>query len=268
MQAFVACVVTATLCVLTKQRLLAMIVLLVALQHAAQFYPLYKPGSEVPAQGSVRIMSSNLLASNRSHQSLLQQVRDVNSQLIIFQEYTTYSHQARSHALTEYPYKLVHTIDSPFGIAVYSKVPFVKAEVKSFTSLPAVDVTIASGGNLLRVLGVHPIPPMSAATYNARNEYFNAIAAEVAGVDVPVIVAGDFNAVPWSWHFKNMLKKGELASARDGHGLKPTWPGGFIPLLIPIDHILYNNQLALVEFDTGDNAGSDHKPIWAELSFR
>ena len=268
MQALVVCVVTALLALLAKQRLLGMILLLVALQHAAQFYRLYQPLPDVQAPPSVHIMSSNLLASNRSHESLLQQVRDTYPQLIIFQEYTPYWHQILSHALKEYPYKLVHTIDSPFGIAIYSQVPFIKAEVKRFASFPAADVTIRLNENVLRVLGVHPVPPVSAATYNARNGYFNAVAAEVAGFDAPVIVAGDFNAVPWSWHFKSMLKTTELLSARDGFGLKPTWPGSFFPLWIPIDHILYNNKLVLVEFDTGNHTGSDHKPIWAKLSFR
>ncbi len=243
-----------------------MIALLIGLLHTTQLYRLYLPAPAVPAEQSVRIMSSNLLASNSSHEALLQQVNTIDPEVIIFQEYTPQWHRILAGTLHRYPYKLVHTIDSPFGIAAYSKSPFVKAEVKSFTSLPAVDITVKTLQRDLRIFGVHPIPPMSVVTFDARNAYLAALASESLGYDGPMVVAGDFNAVPWSWHFKSLLSNGKLKSARDGHGLKPTWPGNFFPLWIPIDHILYNNKVALVDFDTGVNAGSDHKPIWAEIN--
>lgn len=252
--------------VIAKQRVAGLIVFIVILLHASQLRDLYIPVKPVQTDQSIRLMSSNLLASNVSHEAILAQISQIDPDVILFQEYTSQWHRILNDALTEYPHRVVYTLDSPFGIAAYSRLPIVEGQVDSIASFPVVDIKVQLAQVPVRILGVHPIPPMSDRTYNSRNEYLNSVAMESRLYDGPMAVAGDFNAVPWSWHFKKMLDDGKLKSARDGFGLKPTWPGNFVPLWIPIDHILHNSHLSVIDFDTGKSAGSDHKPIWVDLS--
>ena len=264
------CCVGLVLAAFTRQRAVGFAMLVIALLHVVQFHSLFLPQKPVVAEETLRVMSANLLASNRDGHEFIDQINEIKPDVIVFQEYTSRWHQSLSSSLAEYPHRQVEIINSPFGIAIYSKQPFINAEVTYFTKAvyPAIDVTVSLKPEPVRVLAVHPVPPMNAATFNNRNQYLEALASEVRLAVGPVIVAGDFNAVPWSWQLKQLMDHANLSSAREGFGLKPTWPGDFVPLWIPIDHILHNNRFSVVEFDTGDSAGSDHKPVWAELSFR
>ena len=268
-QAFVVCCVGLLLAAYTRQKVAGVVFLVIALLHATQLHPLFLPVKPAEANASLRIMSNNLLASNRNHKELISQINEVNPDVIVFQEYTTRWHQTLSHNLLAFPHREVQIIDSPFGIAIYSKHAFIDAKVNYYSraSFPAIDVTVNLQPEPLRVLAVHPVPPMSAATFASRNQYLDAVAHEVQSANGPVIVAGDFNAVPWSWQLKKLLQQTDLKNTRDGFGLKPTWPGNFVPLWIPIDHILHSEHLSVVKFDIGDSAGSDHKPVWVELAF-
>ena len=268
-QAFVVCCAGLLLAAYTRQTVAGVAFLVIALLHASQLHSLFLPVRPVESNTTIRVMSSNLLASNRNHKALLSQINEVNPDVIVFQEYTNRWHQTLASNLAVFPNRKVQIIDSPFGIAVYSKHPFIDANVSYYSgaSFPAIDVTVDLQPEPVRVLAVHPVPPMSAATFASRNQYLEAVGKDVRSANGPVIVAGDFNAVPWSWQLKDLLQQANLQNARDGFGLKPTWPGNFVPLWVPIDHILHSEHLSVVKFDVGESLGSDHKPVWAELAF-
>lgn len=242
--------------------------LCVCLLHGSELARFYLPASAPQSTPIVRVMSVNLLASNRVGVSLLDEIEKLNPDVIVFQEYTSRWHRILTSELTVYPYKVYEVIDSPFGIAAYSKIPFSYEKIDYFNQhlSPAVNILIDNGLQKMRILGIHPIPPMSSPTFAMRNQYFEDVLAEVSGVNEPLVVLGDFNATPWSFHFKKLLKQAGLKSTRDGFGLHPTWPAGFWPLWTPIDHILHNEKFELIHFDTGSHFGSDHIPVWADLA--
>ena len=81
-----------------------------------------------------------------------------------------------------------------------------------------------------------------------------------------VIIAGDFNASPYSPVFKKLLTTSGLRDTRTGFGWLPSWPALFPLAFIPIDHILVSPDIQVQNRATGPYIGSDHYPVIAELS--
>ncbi len=266
-QYFLVALAGMLLALLCRQWLALAILFCVAGLHGSELARLYLPVSDPGVPSHLRVMSVNLLASNHDNSRLLSEINAIEPDLIVFQEYTTRWHQMLSSALNSYPHSIHEVIDTPFGIAAYSKLPFRQQAISYFNQRlsPAVDVELEVNTQSVRVLGIHPIPPMSSSTFDMRNRYFDDLAQQSVGGDQPLIIIGDFNATPWSYHFKALLNRAGLKSSRDGFELHPTWPGGFWPLWTPIDHIVHNQKVQLIHFDSGNRFGSDHTPVWADL---
>jgi endonuclease/exonuclease/phosphatase (EEP) superfamily protein YafD len=76
---------------------------------------------------------------------------------------------------------------------------------------------------------------------------------------MPLIVAGDLNATPWSSAFAVAARHGlDRAS-----GLAPTWPRRHVG--IPIDHVLADTHWRRGEAQRGPDIGSDHLPVRVAL---
>jgi len=123
----------------------------------------------------------------------------------------------------------------------------------------ALEVTL--GGERIVVLGLHPPSPTSSERSARRNQILEAAVVWVASVDKPVLVVGDFNTTPWSPAFHSLQMRGGLVDTGRGGGIQPTWPSGWGPAMIPIDHALHNGGLVAVERHTGPSLGSAHRPL-------
>jgi endonuclease/exonuclease/phosphatase (EEP) superfamily protein YafD len=90
-------------------------------------------------------------------------------------------------------------------------------------------------------------------------------ARELAASGLPVVMAGDFNATPWSAGW-SVVQQAGLSRATP---LRPTWPAhAGIPALIPIDHIAASAHWVVRNSRRGPAIGSDHFPVEAVLALR
>jgi endonuclease/exonuclease/phosphatase (EEP) superfamily protein YafD len=129
-----------------------------------------------------------------------------------------------------------------------------------------VRVVVQISGRRVVCYGVHPLPPMSPAYAADRDELFRQLAERVRREAGPVIVAGDFNATPWSHGMRPLVAAG-LRDTQLGHGFSATWQRRIPIFAIPIDHVLVAGDLTAAARWTGPDLGSDHRPIVAELRF-
>jgi len=91
-----------------------------------------------------------------------------------------------------------------------------------------------------------------------------------AGARRPLVIAGDFNAVPWSTGMAMVLDISETALAR---GVRLSWDGQYrspfgtlnFPVGLPIDHVLASPEIGFAAMQTVEIPGSDHQGVWAEL---
>ena len=77
-------------------------------------------------------------------------------------------------------------------------------------------------------------------------------------------MAGDFNTGAWSASFNEFLGTTKLVPFAT---LIPTWPA--YPVAVPqvaLDHILVSPELAVIRAGAGPATGSDHLPVFAEIT--
>jgi endonuclease/exonuclease/phosphatase (EEP) superfamily protein YafD len=68
--------------------------------------------------------------------------------------------------------------------------------------------------------------------------------------------------------FRDFLATTGLKDSRVGFGWQPTWPTGSMSLRIPIDHVLVEPDLVVLERQVGPDIGSDHLPVRVRLKRR
>lgn len=148
-----------------------------------------------------------------------------------------------------------------FGIGLYARWPATASAIvyPGGVTTPAVDATIKG----LRVLGVHPLPPMSREALARRDAQLLAVAKLAAEAQGPVVMLGDFNLTPWGPAFGDVLRVGKLSDTRwlGGGGLQTSWPAGNRILRIPIDHALIGSGIVVRSRSIGPDLGSDHLPV-------
>ncbi|MEX0937091.1 MAG: endonuclease/exonuclease/phosphatase family protein [Pirellulales bacterium] len=77
--------------------------------------------------------------------------------------------------------------------------------------------------------------------------------------DVPLIVMGDFNTPAESVHFRSLRNEMTHAFENAGDGYLPTWP---LPVpVLKLDHIWFNEHVAVSACRAGWASGSDHRHL-------
>jgi endonuclease/exonuclease/phosphatase (EEP) superfamily protein YafD len=131
----------------------------------------------------------------------------------------------------------------------------------------AVEVTLRSGAAPVRVLGIHPISPITSERAALRNAQLEWAADWAASARDRVVVTGDLNATPWSHAFHRFVGDSGLLDSSRGFGLQPSFPMDGNPLIrVHIDHLLHSDDLVTVDRRLGPRLGSDHAPLIVELA--
>jgi len=257
--------------VLSRRYLACVTLLLCLLVHVvAVVMPMLPIEDQTPLNASsLRIMTSNLEASNTGYKAHIQYLHSIDPDVIVFQEYTHRWKNAFSGEFDAYEFKEEVPSEGGFGIALYSKLPLQNTKVLSLVSnsFPSLQSEIILGDGSLRLLGTHPPPPLSKALYASRNQQLNKISEWVHAQTTPAIVAGDLNISPWSHHFKQFIDESALRNPRVGVRLLPTWPTHFPLMFIPIDHILVSHGLRISSMGVSHGLASDHRALWADVHY-
>lgn len=235
---------------------------------------------------TLKVVSANLLFTNRHCEGLLAFIEEKNPDVIALQEFGPGIFEALSVALLpKYPYVFATPEPNPSGIALYSKLlcnltPLDKLDARALagtSSFPRVinRYQLTVGGKPVALYNVHPYPPAGARGQEERNAQLRLVANLVAKETDPVVVAGDLNATPWCPYYTDFIRASGLHSVRDGRGPLPTWPArGIVPGLpgslrdlvrIPIDYVFCSRGLTFRSFERGPAIGSDHLPLYAEI---
>lgn len=137
------------------------------------------------------------------------------------------------------------------------------------TTTVATTIVIPVSGSGPRIVAAHAVSP----TQTNMEKWREDLSWLADRCDGNTIMAGDFNAT--LDHFSGLgVDGGQLGTCRDAalaanSASLGTWTSGKPPLFVPaIDHVLASEDWRVTGFDvvtTDDRAGSDHRPIVAEL---
>ncbi len=102
-----------------------------------------------------------------------------------------------------------------------------------------------------------------ATTAQKRTNQVQKIIEHASKIDYPVIIGGDFNDVPQSYVYAQMVKEYTDAFYKRGNGMGTSFNGA-IPSL-RIDYIFVSDDFKVLTFDTQKEDYSDHYPIQTQL---
>lgn len=248
---------------------------------AAEIVPWYIPNANLFANksGNFRVLSLNLNIKNQSYEKVVSLVRQENPDLAVFMELNL-AWKSRLTTLHDlFPYSISNTDPNQLGIAVYSKHPLENASIADWGSHhnPIILGNVVINGQAISVIATHP-PPPKPGLFEARNRQLYEISRYIKSLSAPTIVLGDLNITMWSSYYRRFVKTTGLKNARQGFGLRPTWPRKttFSPysrisppilglLSIPIDHCLVSPDIKVASMHTGAKVNSDHLPLIADL---
>lgn len=239
----------------------------VAVVNAALLVP-YLPLAFIqaaPSAGpSLKLYSHNVYYRNSDPLAIAEDITSFDPDIVFLMEYSDAVRAELEPTFSDYPYRLIEPSRRTMGLALFSRIPLDNAQVfrTEATRIPTLRVDFSWEGQRVSFVGAHPWPPVGRWGQLHRDQLFG-VADVVGEVTTPLIVAGDFNASPWSYGLTRLKQAGDLRDARRGFGLRKTWH--YTLLRLNLDHLLVSNEWQVLNVQQGDWGGSDHAPLQLEL---
>jgi endonuclease/exonuclease/phosphatase (EEP) superfamily protein YafD len=221
---------------------------------------------EVNPQNTICLMVSNVRMENHRSKKYLQIIKDNNPDMILVNEPDQWWAEQLAVLDKEYPYHVKKPLENTYGMILYSKLEFVKANLQFLVQddIPSIHVVVKlRSGEEIELCCVHPTPPTIGSNTDKLIVGKNVKKSKRAS-----IVAGDLNDVGWSHTTKLFQRISGLIDPRVGRGFFNTY-SVFVPLFrYPLDHIFYDPRFKLLHLERLPKYGSDHFPILIKLLYK
>ncbi|HEY9667720.1 MAG TPA: endonuclease/exonuclease/phosphatase family protein [Coleofasciculaceae cyanobacterium] len=241
--------------------------------------PWYIPQTNVGGESGkpLHVFLLNVHQRNKNYAKAISLVREENPDVAVFDEVNEGWIEQLNTLKDILPYSVEQVNPSSLGITIYSKLPLKNVAVDFFgtTDSPTILSDLSINGSVISLIAAHPLPPFKAAFFKSRNKQLEEMGKYVQQMKYPALIVGDLNITMWSPYYKKFIRQTELRNARQGFGILPSWPanssvsrvpGTIAPLVsIPIDHYLMSPEIEVSKIRIGQNVGSDHLPVIADL---
>jgi len=238
-----------------------------------QFRPRSRPAV---VDETVTVMSVNLLMINEYTEPIIDEIRGVNPDVLLLQEYANHWHDALQASIgQDYPHIAHERREDSFGTAIYSRRPFTE-RVNLGVPLgeatePQMRAVVRISGRDVAFYNIHLLPPWGLEYTIENRSQFADLLDVLSAEKLPFVLAGDFNFTERSPNASALRRLGLLDTHRlAGWGRGTTWPVSSFFRWIPsirLDHIYLGGGLTCAMHRTGVGRGSDHRPVIAEIGF-
>jgi endonuclease/exonuclease/phosphatase family metal-dependent hydrolase len=216
----------------------------------------------------------NVLAANvhRGHaypDGVIHLVDELHPDVLTIEEYTQrFGRELRAAGIdTRLPHHVLDAAESSSGTAIYSRFPLRRLPTggHNLFKMARAEASLP-GGRRLRIVAVHPYPPMRRAVTGEWEDVLATLPS--GGHGTPWLLAGDFNATFDQAPFRELVGRGYRdAGETAGKGLDGTFPAdSLFPPPITIDHILADHRFGIVGYEVEPLPNSDHHAIFAQLA--
>lgn len=216
----------------------------------------------------LKMLSLNLEYHNRDFAAVARLIRREDPDIVFLTEMAAQWRDLIRGLAGTYPYQIDaapgrNGVTRDFqGSALLSKRPWTTTAVhrektRGFSTL---DARFGSDSGTFRLLATHLLCPCSLRSYRGQQRQIDDIIRIAGEGPEPVLMIGDLNATPWSRPWARLIGATGLKGAP---GFVATWPSMLRLVGIPIDHVLGNRGIQVVEAWAGPAVGSDHRPLIA-----
>lgn len=228
-----------------------------------------EPARNRDPQTRVRIMTANVHIENQNSTALLELIAKEDPAVLVLCEINDRWVHDLQKLNERFSFQLIHPLDTGYGIALYSKLDVVNAELRTMVKkgIPSIDARVhLRNGHEVRLFAVHPNPLRPGEDTTKRDAELVLVGREIQD-DPSVIVLGDLNDVGWSRTTDLFQEISGLLDPRKGRGLFPTFNVNSWIWRYPIDHLFHTDDFRVTELRTLPDIGSDHFPLLVELSY-
>ncbi len=230
----------------------------------------------------IRVMTHNLFGLNYEMERVLAVIADEQPDIIALQEYFPEQSSELGPLLRQdYPHVVQCRGGKRANIAIYAKLPFEEAEDPGDCPPDAygsqrtarILANFEVEGSRFAVLTTHldwPVP------VGRQTSQFAELTEATLAVGGPLLVVGDFNSTPWSYAFRDFAMRSLLERHTRNivtYPLRFAAPRRFFPEglmrtlpVLPLDHVLSRNGIAVHAVHAGADTGSDHLPVIVTFS--
>ena len=207
------------------------------------------------------LVQYNMLYRNRSPAKVAEQVRAAKADAVTLQEVSDHNKALLTNLKADYPYQLFCESFSVGGVAVASRWPILAQGCGDGQGLAWIRIDVKGTPVTVASLHLHWPYPF------AQSDQITSLQGPMKAMPQPVVLAGDFNAAPWSHSVERVAEATRshviggirLSLKMAPFGLGP-WP------LLPIDHVLVPGNARVSGMQVGSDAGSDHLPVIATIN--
>jgi len=237
------------------------------------FFPVeVKSATDIDRQRMIRILTANVLATNRNSNALIKLVNENKPDVLVFLESNKWWQSKLDTLETDYPYAIKCPQENLYGMHVYSRLALSDSKIEYLVEpdVPSMHSLVhLSSGQKIRMHFLHPAPPSPTENEasSERDAELLIVAKSVCKSDIPVIVTGDLNDVAWSETTRLFRKISGLLDPRVGRGMYNTFHAGYWFIRWPLDHLFHSSHFTLSSLRRLRPFGSDHFAILAELVF-
>ena len=219
----------------------------------------------------IKILFSNVLMTNRDAGRLRDLIEARDPDVVLLVETDQWWQEQMAELECRYPHRVLHPLENTYGMLLYSRLDLIDPEVKFLIQddIPSIHSGVRlANGTRIEIRCLHPRPPVPTEESDSlpRDAEILIVGKENREDPRPFIVFGDLNDVAWSrtnYLFQNISG---LLDPRVGRGFYHTFHAGIPLLRFPLDHFFHSKHFRVGDFRRLRNIGSDHFPVYIELS--
>lgn len=240
--------------------------------HPGWFLPRAEFVSQEPDGGPVmKLVTYQMDPQWSQGEDLLELVRNSSADLIVLQGVNHASLRQLEYAVAPFRVVGAHPREDGQGCAILVRVsirspiqvrysrPILLDDVPDPQAPPAYCTVFYWYGREVLLLTLQGVSPLSPHRTHTQQRQFSDLSTWARRQQEPVIVMGNLNTTPWSYHFRKLLADSNLQNSQQGFGIQGTWPstGGALGQL-PLDHCLLSPSLKAIHREIGPSLTSSH----------
>jgi endonuclease/exonuclease/phosphatase (EEP) superfamily protein YafD len=220
---------------------------------------------------SISLLFANVLMDNRNSSILKKIIREIDPEIILTVETDNWWKEQLAELEQTYPFTIQQPQSNTYGMLFYSKLEVVRSEIRFIIEddIPSIHARVKLiSGQEVELHCLHPRPPFptEAEKSTERDAELLLVGKEIKKEKLPVVVMGDLNDVAWS-HTNYLFQDiSGLLDPRVGRGFYNTFHAKLPFVRFPLDHFFHSNHFRLIEFKRLPYFGSDHFPVFINLS--
>jgi endonuclease/exonuclease/phosphatase (EEP) superfamily protein YafD len=215
----------------------------------------------------LRLALINLSSIDSDPRKVFQYISKKNHDILIFQEYTPEWQGAIENQIEpNFSYKIALPRIDVYGLKILSQYPIVIADTIYYKDIPLLKIQLLKNNKRFDVLTAYFPPQLDANSREIALGELDLINSRIEAMQVPLIVAGVFNMVPWSAEIQDFKQKGGFTESRSGYipSMDRTSGGIFGK---PVTHIFYNQLLECTGFSVS-RADNDEYGVEAQFQIK